>query len=289
MRTGLPMVLATLAVLILGYLGYVFWFGGGGRADLQVLEIDGEVVLIRAGQQTQPVELGASLETEDGLRVGAGGRAVVGVGAETRLTLEELSSIRVLEVGHDRVRVELEEGRVSALVRPGSPSLGVVSGGRTITATDGAFTARADGEGALAVQATEGGVVVEGVSGVARVGAGQRLSDVPGSAPMIGEIPAALLLNVAWPADGPVRGERVAVQGRTEPHARVRVSGGAGAAEARAGPDGSFTVPVSLAEGENALRVEAESVMGETTQQEGAVSRDSKAPTATRSQVLWDR
>ncbi|MBK8181015.1 MAG: hypothetical protein IPK67_19435 [Planctomycetes bacterium] len=121
MRTGLPMVLATLAVLFLGYLGYVFWFGGGGRADLQVLEIDGEVVLTRAGQPAQNVEIGASLETDDGLRVGEGGRAVVGVGAETRLTLEEQSPSACWRSGRTACGSSWRRGASSALVRPGRP------------------------------------------------------------------------------------------------------------------------------------------------------------------------
>ncbi len=289
MRTGLPMALATLAVLVLGYLGWIYFFGEGGRSSLRLVDVQGAVVLTRGGQRMSPVEVGAELQREDGLRVGEGGRAVVGVGEGTRLTLEEQSSIRVLDVSEDRVRVELEEGRVSAVVRPGSPSLGVSSGGRTFSSSDGAFTVRAGADGALAAQVEQGALGVEGVAGVSALQPGQRVSEVPGAAPVLGEIPAELLLSVDWPAQGPVRAGTVALQGKTEPNARVRASGAAGAADARAGPDGSFVVTVPLAEGENALKVEAESVMGGARQAEGAVSRDSEAPRATKAQVLWDR
>lgn len=287
MRNALPALLATLAILAAGWFGYERWFGGQGSADVVVLEVMGTVVLDRVGEARTGVEQGQGLRARDGLVVGEGGRAVVGVGAETRLTLEEQSSIRVLEVGKDAVRVELEEGRVSARVRPGSPAIGVLSGGRTLTATDADFTVAADMDAALAVQTERGRVEVAGVAGVSAVSAGQRLSDMPGGKPVLGEIPPELLLQVAWPQGGPVRDDAVKLTGRTEPYARVRGTGAGPPADARADAEGRFELTLPLSEGENALNLEVRDVVGNRKAEGHKVSRDSTAPAATSAEVLW--
>lgn len=288
MRTALPALLLALLILALGWLGWERWFGARAAADLRVLEVLGEVELTRAGQ-TRSVEAGQELLAQDGLHVGEGGRAVVGIGAETRLDLEEQSSIRVLDVSAGGVRVELEEGRVSARVRPGSPALGVVSGGRTVSSAEGSFTVAADRAGVLAVQTAEGEARLEGVAGATAVPAGSRLVDVPGQTPSLGAIPAELLLEVSWPSGGPLREDSVVLKGKTNSFANVRVVGAAADVDARAGPDGRFELSVPLAEGENAVRVQATDVLGEEAEQSGQVSRDSTAPKATKAQVLWDR
>lgn len=289
MRGALRVLLAGLVVLALGWFGYTRWFGGGHGADLRVLEVVGKVVLTRAGQQDRFVQPGTGLQTSDGLAVGEGSRAVVGVGAETRLTLEENSSIRVLEAGRDGVRVELEQGRVSARVQPGSPALGLSNGGRTLTATDATFDASVDPDGLLVAQTTQGSVQVAGVGDVRALPAGSRLRDLPGSAPVMGEIPAELLLEVDWPSGGAVRAPTATLTGRTEPLAKVRAQGAAGTAEARAGPDGSFSLQIPLAEGSNPVRLDATDGVGGATSADGALRRDSTAPSATSAKVLWDR
>lgn len=289
MRTAFRVLLAGLLVLALGWLGYMRWFGGGHGADLRVLEVVGRVVLTRDGQQDRFVLPGTALQTSDGLVVGEGSSAVVGVGEETRLTLEENSSIRVLEAGEDGVRVELEEGRVSARVQPGGPAVGLSSRGRVLSASDATFTASVDKDGLLVAQTSQGEVQVEGVAAVSAVPAGSRLRDLPGSTAVVGEIPPELLLSVDWPTGGTVRAGSAKLSGRTEPLAKVRAQGAAGATEARAGPDGSFTVEVPLAEGSNPLKVSATDGLGGAASADGSLRRDSTAPSATSAKVLWDR
>ena len=285
MRQQLPVALAALAVLLLGWLGYQQWFGAKAEVTLSLVDVTGPVTRVRAdGGQETPV-IGTTLQAEDQLRTGQGGHATLAIGAESRLNLQENSSIRVLGVDATGVRVELEEGRVSARVRPGSPSLGVESRGRALSVADGAILASVQPDGTLAMDVTEGSATLTGIAGADLLAQGRRLVDVPGTAPVQTEIPSELLLHVSWPEQQAVTVDAVTLQGTTDPLARVRVGG----AETRAGPDGRFQVQVPLQEGVNALTVEAQDVQGTTQTAEGTVQRDSTAPKATRAEVQWRR
>ncbi|MDP6934725.1 MAG: hypothetical protein QGG40_17525, partial [Myxococcota bacterium] len=79
------------------------------------------------------------------------------------------------------------------------------------------------------------------------------------------------------------------LEGRTTPYAKVRVGGGEDWQELRAGADGHFRARVPLSEGENRLTVEVRDVMGQQITEDSEVMRDSTAPSATSTEVLWGR
>lgn len=288
MRLPVQALLAAALVLLLGWLGYQWIFGAGQGAELHVLAAQGQVT--RAADAGRvPVEVGDRLVVGDTIQVGENGGAVIGVGELTRLTLERSSSIQVLEVTDDAVRVELENGLVSARVRQGGPSLGVGSRGRMVVSADGAFRAAVGEDGTFAVEAQAGQIGVEGVEGVAMLPEGQRLTAPVAGQPVVAATPEALLFQVAWPQPVERTATRATVQGNTAPYARVVADCGAKpCGDARAGPDGSFSVSVPIDQDDNPVSLRAEDPMGERAESRGDVKREQPPPT-TSAEVVWGR
>lgn len=287
MRQSLQLLLAAMLLLVLGYVGYRVVFAEESGARLEVLEAQGEVTR-RAGVGYVPLAAGDTLQVEDAVVVGAGSRALLGVGEGTRLELESSSAVRVLEVDATGVRVELERGRVKARVRADGAPLGLSSRGRAIYATDADFTAAVDGEGALAVDAERGSLRVEGTGDQEAVlQQGERLRSMPGREPAVGAIPTELLLQVGWPEIPTTRKDHLVVQGRTEAYAEVEVDRDGSTTTVRAGADGAFRTQVPLEEGENRVTVRARDVLGHTREDEASVLRDSTAPSIAGSEVQW--
>jgi len=259
-----------------------------GPADALVVTAAQGARLQRAGRgSSQPVAAGLLIEGRDQLVVGTGGHAVLELGQGTRMELGANASVRVLSVDARGARVELEGGRLEARVTPGSPVLGVESRGRTVVATDAAFTVGVDEDGTLAVRPETGRLSVEGVRGVTSVEAGERLT-VPTNGPgVVDEATRALLLSVDWPA-GTVREPTAPLTGRSAPHARVEVRSPGGSVETtRADASGRFALEVSLEEGPNPLEVVVSEPIGAQQQTAQTVERDSQPPSATTVEVGW--
>jgi hypothetical protein len=229
---------------------------------------------------TTAAEAGDALAPRDRIVAGAGGRAVLSLGAESRVTLEEKSAVRVLSLDQAGVKLELEGGRVQARIRPGAGSLGISADGREVIADDADFTAVRDAAGgALAIVAERGSVGITGVDGATRVNAGERLVSVPGGSALVAPAAQDLLLQVAWPQAERTREVMVTVQGHTEPGAHVALrANGVAAATVTADPAGSFSKKVALAEGRNEIEIVATSVLGTTTRVTHAFVRDTTAP-----------
>ncbi len=290
MRNQLRVLLAAIAVLLLGWLGWVVLFADDDTPRLMVRSATDATVVGGDDPTPRAATEGLVIGARDQVVVGPAGTAVLTMGEGTRLQLEPDASIRVLEADATGVRVELEGGRVQARVRPDSPVLGVSSRGRAIVARDAAFTVGVDPDGALAVDATEGALQLEGFDGAAELAAGQRLLDQPGRPAVVDAATVDLLLHVRWP-DGPVTAGTTTVEGRTAPYTEVVVRpGGPGPSpgvRVRADVDGRFVAELPLAEGDNPLRVEARDPGGRVAASDGAVTRDSEAPTATSVEVGW--
>lgn len=286
-RPPLQIALAVLTVLILGLVGYRVLFAAGDEAALVLLEVQGSVTSTDAAGVAAAAVPGTPIDPRHSLVVGADGQAVLGLGEETRLTLSNDSSIRVLGVDGSGVRVELEEGRVQARVRPGSPRLTVSNRGRGVEATDADFTIGADGEGGLQLRADRGAVGLQGLGYLDSLAEGKVLTAVSGKEPVVQDIPIELLLEVEWPDAPATRDAEVRVNGRTDPYARVRLGRGETLTEVRAGADGRFRGSVPLEEGANRLRVEVEDALGNHAEDGKELERDSTAPTVTSTEVLW--
>lgn len=278
MSRELQAVALLLIVLGLAWLGYGVLFGDDGAARLTVASVQGEVSRLDGLGNPAPIESGQALLPRDRLVAGEGGRAVLALGTESRVTVEPSSSVRVLSADEFGVRLELEGGRVQATIRPGSGSFGITADGRAVVTEDADFTAARDEDGTLGVEATRGALTLEGVDGAERLAAGERLVVAEDGAALVQSATEELLLNVAWPTDPRTRATELEVRGNTEPGARVRIGREGAWTEVRADRAGAFVARVPLSEGDNDLRVEAASVLGGAVAVSSTVVRDTKAP-----------
>lgn len=281
MRKQLPVLLAALAVLLLGWVGWYLIFLEGGTTKVVVLDPEGTVERRLASGRAALLESGDELAPSDVVRVSGEGSAVLAIGEGSSLRLGSSTSLRLVDVGRDSVQVELEGGRVQARVRAVGPGLRVGAAGRTVGATDADFTMGIDPTGTLAVQAERGTLTMDEVDGVPTLAAGAALI-VPrrGDAVQI-DTAAALLLEVDWPSS-PATGAVGMVEGQTAPYARVQV----GEWEVLAGADGRFQARLPLEQGANEVAVTARDALG----REQAVSRTilrPGAPPIGTAEVQW--
>lgn len=272
MSAELRAFIAFILIVGVGWVGYQELFNDSAAVRVVLQDVHGTVEL-RSGSQVAPARVGAEVGAADRLVAGADGQAVLAFGGESRVTLEANSSLQVTSVDETGVRVSLEDGRVQATVRPGSPGLDIRSGGRTVTASDADFSV-VRGAGGVGVETTRGAVDVDGVPVVA----GRRAVIADGATPMQMPASESLLLQVAWPGLERTPSGAVRLVGTTEPGASVRVRTPAGDVRTTAGPDGAFAVDAALGEGENAVAVEAVNVFGQASTAQWHVVRDSTPP-----------
>ncbi len=287
MREQIQTLLAALLVLIAGFVGYTLLFSGSDEIGLSVVTTTGAVVRTDEDGLQQDAAPGMRLLPKDELRVGEQGSAELAVDEQTRMTLSSASSIRVVGVDAGGVRIELEEGRVTARVRPESPALSITSRGRGVSATDADFDVVTGADGALGVESSRGELSLQGFEDVASLSEGSRLSVAPGLPAQAAPIPASLLLEVAWPEQVVTRDAEVALRGQTSPYAAVTLLGAdRKATTIRAGSDGRFSASLPLQEGDNPVEVVVEDVMGNRERATWEIQRDTEAPSV-NTEVLW--
>ena len=291
MSEHLQIVAAVLAVLVVGLIGYGIVFRDDQDLALVVTEVSGAVVRTTPEGQEDAATPGMALAAQELLTVGEGGRALLsaGDGEDTQLTLESRSSIRVLEVNRSSVRVELEGGQVSARVRLGSPTLSIQSESRTIRAQDADFSVALGEGGVLSVEASRGAVDLSGfgAADATPLQASQRLTALPGAAPVVGTVPEVLLRSVLWPKRAVVREDEVTLEGEATPYATVMLSReGLAPRQVRADERGHFQGTLPLQEGENRVRVEIWDAFGRKQVAEQVIERDTRAPTIDTS-ITW--
>lgn len=281
-------MIATVLVLVAGYVGYLWVFADGPVTALRVVQATGQVT--RAGL-TGPIHAlasGDTVGTNQTITVGEKSRAVLAVGDGTQIELAARSTVRVVDISANGLRVEMEHGRVSARVRAGSTPLSVSSRGRAIYANDADFTVAVDDDGALVLDPDRGSVRVDGFGAEDdQVGEGTRLSSLPGHQAVLSRVPVEFLLRVGAPGAAATRQADVLVEGQTGTFAAVRIGREGAWTQVRAGPDGHFRASVPLDEGPNQLQVQARDALGNTREDELTVTRDSTAPPISGSQVQW--
>jgi len=278
MSKELQAIAVLLLILVVAWLGYGQLFGEGAGERLVVTSVAGSVSRVDGFGAESPAAAGQALRPRDRIVAGEGGRAVLSLGADSRVTLEPRSAVRVLHADASGVKLELEGGRVQATIRPGSGPVGISSNGASVTTQDADFAVVRGDDGTLGVQTTRGAVGLEGLGDTTRLDAGQRLVVAPGGAPLVAPASEALLLSVAWPAAARTADAVTEVRGRTEPNARVRVGREGAWTEVRADAKGDFVAQTRLAEGANDLRVEATSLLGTSVAVSHTVERDSTPP-----------
>jgi hypothetical protein len=228
---------------------------------LRVLSVEGKVQRRGGDQQWAPVQVGESLRADEAIRTAPSSRAVLGLGEEGRVEISPRSEFSVREISRTVARVRLEQGRMSAALPKDAPSLRVETSGSEAQAesTGGSFVVVSNGQGQLAVAATQGSVRLSVGAASVVVHEGQQSESAAGGAPSAPHaIPKSLFLKVARPGASVRRERQALVQGRTAPGAVVSVNG------LRVSPelDGRFRVQVPLKDGHNNLVVEAEDIFG---------------------------
>ncbi len=267
------LICAVVAAMVVAALG-----GVGRDAEAVRLVLDsmaGEVAIERDGASTPAAE-GLELGVNDAIVTGAGASADLSFGRGSTVRLGAGTSARVRTVSQDGVHLDLANGSIEAVVKPGSGALRVGAGEREVVADDAAFR-MAVREDRLTVDVSAGEALISGVAGEDRVQAGERLR-ASGGAATVGTIPDSLLLSVEWPGSQRTRADAVTVRGVAVAGTQVRIDGGIRAVEVEAGEDGSFTAVVPIDEGPQVLRLEARDDLGDVQREEHGVERDTTGP-----------
>ncbi len=243
---------------------------------LTLKAVDGTVTVTRGGESIE-ARGGTTLDADDRLATGEDGEAVLELGRETQIRVGPTSSMQIRSVDEDGVRLELEGGRIEAVVRPESGSVRVGNRGREVVATNAEFRVGVD-DGVLQVESTQGEVALSGTDQTV-VPEGQQATVVDRYA-ALGQVPEELLLEVAWPEPERTRASTSIVQGTTAPGASVTVRGAFPSVTVRADSQGRFAAEVRLDEGDNKVDVVAIDPLGrESEVMVGSLQvRDTRGP-----------
>lgn len=276
MKREILALFVLVLLLVSGWAGYRLLFESSGQTELTLDSVEGPVRHVNGGASllAQP---GQVVRPGERLEAGVDGVAVLSFGPDTRVVLQPDSSMKVLDVQPDGVRVSLENGRVQATVHEGGPAVAVRAGEREVTARDADAVIARGSDGTVVVAPSRGSVELFGFGSTVEVSEGQRIVAPPGRAAQLVAAHQAGLLDLAAAPPRTNRTE-VDVAGRTEPGARVEVVGGAERAVGTADPDGAFSIRVQLAEGKNHLELRATNVLGEQVHASVDVERDTTAP-----------
>jgi hypothetical protein len=287
MSENLRITLAIVAILILGFVGYRVLFPSDDAVPLLVQAVEGTVHHVDEKGARAEVTPGLILERASRLETEADGRAFVALGEGSTLTVDQASAVRILDVTHDGVRIELDGGSVEATVRPERGSVGIVHKNREVVGHDGSFAVGVNESGSMAVESHSGAVELRGVESVEGLGQGQRLLLLSDGTPQVAAIPESLLLEVAWPQSVRTRHAEVAVRGLTDPGAEFRVGASGRWTTVVADASGHFEANIPLEEGENPLKVISRDPLGNTTEEQKLLTRDSEPPQSASFEVQY--
>ncbi len=287
MSENLRITLAVIAILVVGFIGYEILFPGQETIPLLVQAVEGGVQHVNEKGEREDVTPGLVLERASRIETQVDGRAFLALGEGSTLTIDQGSSVRVLNVTRDGVRIELDNGSVEATVRPERGSLGIVHSDREVIGRDGSFAVGVNASGSLAVESHEGSLELLGIESVPSLGQGERLLLLSDGTPRVAAIPESLLLEVAWPESARTRQAEVAVRGLTDPGAEVRVGAAGRWTTVVADASGHFEAAIPLEEGANPLRVISRDPLGRTTEAERSLHRDSEPPASASFEVQY--
>jgi hypothetical protein len=272
---GLAVIVLVAALVAVG-----FYVRGERAAGLAVVSMRGEVLHRRGGSE-YPAEVGRTLTPGDRVRTGPDGEAVLQRGTKAPIRLGGNTTVELVRLEPDLVEVMLERGTVRAKVRPDAGAVRLAAGARAVLATDADLGLAVEEDGTVTVEAERGAVALSGFGDHYQLREPGRLTALPDGAVVATEIPAAPLLDVAWP--GRTTTARVSVEGRATPGARLTLWRDGADAEApievRADAEGRFRVALALVEGDNRLRARITDPFGATVEASAVVVRDSRAPT----------
>lgn len=244
---------------------------------LIVEEVEGSAKVTSEEEGEWNMKRGKKVRANDIVRTGADGRAVLSFSDDTEIRLGSSTHIAVQKIGQEGVTLELEDGALEATVRKGAGALHVGAGERKVVTLDADFRIGRRGENVV-VDVDRGELKVVGAVDVSELSAGSRARvDSTGQGTVV-PVPDDLLLLVEWP-ERRTRQDSVALEGTTEPGARVRIDGGLRTVEVVADADGGFSALVPLQEGTTTLHVGSKDILGTEADAEGTVERDTQGPT----------
>jgi len=281
------MLVATIILLTLAYVGYLKLFQESGHSvNVSISLVEGEVTHTRASGEKLEAQATESLEATDTLSVAQDSRAEIAIEGGSTLTLAELSSIRLLSVDDRGVQFELDDGQVTARIRPGSPPVSVTANDSTTTAENADFVVASRSDDVVGLEVTRGDARVQRQDAMTLVAQGQRLTLSRDEQPIITAIPTALLLEVLWP-EADVQGTEFLVQGHTAPFATVTIRGPDQQKRVVADSHGKFQTKILMNDGDNPLSVVAVDPLGNEMGVNHVVRRDSTPPSI-HSEVVWE-
>jgi hypothetical protein len=245
--------------------------------EVSITEVEGDVTVASVQGVPRQVSVGERLLLRDRITTGEFGSTTIGIRGGSSVTLPANSEVTLTDISTRNVRIELESGALSAVIRTESGVLTLAADGRLLVSSDASLRMQLF-EDTLTVDVSEGDVQVQGMIGLTTLEAGKRAMALRGSEAAVSRRTGEMLLAVSWPESRRTRGDEVMVKGSTEPGAWVTVSGGGAPAKTRADAAGGFSLPVMLTEGENALALRSVDAFGEESVMTWRVERDSTAP-----------
>lgn len=234
----------------------------------------------------RPAQTGEILAAADVIRTDVDSAAEIEVGKLATVRVDSESQISVPSLTATVTRLQLGQGRVSAVVPGGGGrTFGVaVQGSDAVAETAaGEFAVLTGGAGEAVVQVTAGTARFTASQQTVSIGAGEQSSAAPGAPPVaVQKIPSSLFLKVHRPGDRVLRDRQLAVRGSASPGAVVSING----VRLLVREDGAFVQEVSLREGSNTVVVEGRDVAGRRTREQLPVVVDSRGPQV-RGAVKW--
>lgn len=281
MRRVLIAVLSVVVVVAMMSALWSYIRAESRQGRLVVSSVTGEVLVTRvpedaAGPEQLHVVQGTELHPDDRVGTGPDGRAVLSLGRDTHIRIGPSASVAVLAVDDAGVSLELEDGALQATVRPESGGVRLSNHGRQVLATNSDFEMGVAND-VLQVSVSKGALSLSGTDRT-RLEEGEVATVIDRHAE-VGPIPEELLLAVDWPQEARTRAKTTRVSGRTQPGAKITLSGTFGTRTAVADVHGTFLVDLPLSEGDNPIEVLAVDVLGQKTTIEGMLqTRDTRGP-----------
>jgi hypothetical protein len=259
--------------------------GPAGAAPLfRVTALEGAVEFFH-GEQWYVAQAGDQLALQDVIRTRRGGRAWLRRGG-TEIEVRELVDIRLEALANQTATFGvLRGGSVVANVDDSRQQLEITAAEtRAFNRGIARWVVSLGPGGQVSVAAAKGSIGFAAGGQEITVAGGFESTAAPGHAPGGPEpIPQELLLSVTWP-------DRIAAQtpvaGKVRPSSRVKVNG----VEARVRPDGTFSLPLPLEVGPNAIDVTAEDILGRKKSVGKVLHRPAPAPALEpTNEELWKR
>jgi hypothetical protein len=248
----------------------------GDASLFQVVSADGQVDAYRDGRWIA-IKAGDLLTRDDVVRTVPNAHAVLRLSQGGEIELREKVEIRLDRLSAAGATVDLRHGKVVARVGNESHDTLAITARDTRTSTEGPahLVVQADEHGQVSVAALKGSARFAAAGKTVTLSEGtQTRSRASGAAPDDPErIPEEVLLQVVWP-EGERHGDAATIEGRVAAASLVTING----APTAVGDDGKFKASISLRDGANRVKVQAEDLSGRTRDANGTITRRSTRP-----------